>query len=90
SGTIKNNIVYRIGSAAIHLWHDASNVQIVNNTVTSSAFGIIVGGGDYYFSKAGANNIHVHNNIVYDNTYGISEQGSTGKDNSYRNNLVTR
>ena len=73
SGTIKNNIVYRVGSAAIHLWHDATDVQIVNNTVSSSVFGIIVGGGDFYFTKAGANNVHVHNNIVYDNKYGISE-----------------
>ena len=90
SGTIKNNVVYRVGSAAIHLWHDATDVQIVNNTVSSSVFGIIVGGGDFYFTKAGANNVHVHNNIVYDNTYGISEQGTTGKSNTYRNNLVSR
>ncbi len=90
SGTIKNNIVYRVGSAAIHLWHDATDLQIVNNTVSSSVFGIIVGGGDFYFTKAGANNVHVHNNIVYDNKYGISEQGTTGKGNTYKNNLVTR
>jgi len=90
SGTIKNNVVYRVGSAAIHLWHDATDVQIVNNTVSSSVFGIIVGGGDFYFTKAGANNVHVHNNIVYDNTYGISEQGTTGKGNTYKNNLVTK
>ncbi|WP_143745676.1 choice-of-anchor Q domain-containing protein [Massilia sp. KIM] len=88
SGTIVNNIVYRVGSAAIHLWHDANDVKIINNTVTSSVFGIIVGGGDYYFTSAGANNVHVHNNIVYDNTYGISEQGKTGASNTYRNNLV--
>ena len=90
SGTIKNNVVYRVGSAAIHLWHDATDLQIVNNTVSSSVFGIIVGGGDFYFTKAGANNVHVHNNIVYDNKYGISEQGTTGKGNTYKNNLVTK
>ncbi|WP_137175947.1 right-handed parallel beta-helix repeat-containing protein [Massilia sp. HP4] len=90
SGTIKNNIIYRVGSAAIHLWHDATDVQIVNNTVSSSVFGIIVGGGDFYFTKAGANNVQVHNNIVYDNKYGISEQGTTGKGNTYKNNLVTK
>ncbi len=90
SGTIKNNVVYRVGSAAIHLWHDATDIQIVNNTVSASVFGIIVGGGDFYFTKAGANNVHVHNNIVYDNTYGISEQGTTGKGNTYKNNLVTK
>ncbi|MFC4931273.1 DUF4214 domain-containing protein [Massilia sp. GCM10023247] len=88
SGTIKNNVVYRVGSAAIHLWHDATNVKIINNTVSSSVFGIIVGGGDYYFTSGGANNVHVHNNIVYDNKYGISEQGKTGTGNTYKNNLV--
>ncbi|MGX4640189.1 right-handed parallel beta-helix repeat-containing protein [Massilia sp. SYSU DXS3249] len=88
SGTIKNNVVSRVGSAAIHLWHDANNVKIINNTVTASVFGIIVGGGDYYFTSAGANNVHVHNNIVYDNKYGISEQGKTGSANTYKNNLV--
>jgi len=90
SGTIKNNVVYRVGSAAIHLWHDATDIQIINNTVSSSVFGIIVGGGDFYFTKAGANNVHVHNNIVYDNKYGISEQGTTGAGNTYKNNLVTK
>ncbi|MFC5458800.1 DUF1565 domain-containing protein [Massilia niabensis] len=88
SGTIKNNVVYRVGSAAIHLWHDATDVKIVNNTVSASNFGIIVGGGDFYFTSAGANNVHVHNNIVYDNKYGISEQGKTGSANTYQNNLV--
>ncbi|SFD11624.1 right-handed parallel beta-helix repeat-containing protein [Massilia yuzhufengensis] len=88
SGTIKNNVVYRVGSAAIHLWHDATDLKIVNNTVSSSVFGIIVGGGDYYFTSAGANNVHVHNNIVFDNKYGISEQGKTGTGNTYKNNLV--
>ncbi|MEX5744727.1 right-handed parallel beta-helix repeat-containing protein [Massilia sp. X63] len=88
SGTIMNNLVYRVGSAAIHLWHDANDVKIVNNTVSSSVFGIIVGGGDFYFTSAGANNVHVHNNIVFDNKYGISEQGKTGTGNTYKNNLV--
>ena len=88
SGTIKNNVVYRVGSAAIHLWHDATDIKIINNTVSSSMTGIIVGGGDYYFTSAGANNVHVHNNIVFDNKYGISEQGKTGTSNTYKNNLV--
>ncbi|MFC0251686.1 DUF1565 domain-containing protein [Massilia consociata] len=88
SGTIMNNVVYRVGSAAIHLWHDATDLKIINNTVSSSVFGIIVGGGNYYFTSAGANNVHVHNNIVFDNKYGISEQGKTGTSNTYKNNLI--
>jgi parallel beta-helix repeat protein len=88
SGTIKNNLVYRVGAVGIHLWHDATNVIITNNTVTSSNFGMVVGGGDFYYTTAGANNVYVANNIIYDNKYGISEQGKTGTGNKYINNLV--
>jgi hypothetical protein len=90
SGSVKNNLVYRVGEAAIHLWHDANHVTITNNTVTSSHYGIIVGGGDFYHTSAGDNYTVVNNNILYDNGYGISEQGVTGKNNSYSNNLVTK
>lgn len=88
SGSVKNNLVYRVGEAAIHLWHDATNVIITNNTIAKSHYGIIVGGGDYYFTSAGNNNTIVANNIVYDNGIGISEQGKTGSANKYTNNLV--
>lgn len=88
SGTVTNNLVYQIGGAAVHLWHDANTVTIANNTVFSSWFGIIVGGKDYYHTTGPADHVHVSNNIVYDNTYGISEQGDTGLDNTYTNNLV--
>nr|WP_314544731.1 choice-of-anchor Q domain-containing protein [uncultured Massilia sp.] len=88
SGSIKNNLVYRVGAVAIHLWHDATNVIITNNTAAASNFGMVIGGGDFYYTTAGANNVFVANNIVYDNKYGISEQGTTGKANQYRNNLV--
>jgi hypothetical protein len=88
SGTIKNNLVYRVGAVAIHLWHDATNVIITNNTATASNFGMVIGGGDFYYTTAGANNVFVANNIVYDNKYGISEQGVTGKQNVYKNNLI--
>ena len=88
TGTVKNNVVYRVAEGAIHLWHDARNVIITNNTVTTSNTGIIVGGGDYYFTSGPSNNNRVYNNIVYDNKMGISEQGRTGTANTYRNNLV--
>jgi hypothetical protein len=90
SGTVKNNLVYRVSGAAIHLWHDATNVKITNNTAAASSFGMVVGGGDFYYTTAGANNVFVANNIVYDNQYGISEQGKTGTSNVYKNNLVTK
>jgi hypothetical protein len=88
SGSIKNNVVYRVSEAAIHLWHDATNVIITNNTVTASNTGIIVGSGDTYFLTGANDYSAVYNNIVYDNKYGISEQGKTGTHNTYRNNLV--
>jgi hypothetical protein len=86
--TVRNNIVYRVAAAGIHLWHDAHQVVVVNNTITASNTGILVGGGDFYHTRGPNDNTHVFNNIVYDNRYGISEQGATGKHNSYRNNLV--
>jgi hypothetical protein len=88
SGSVKNNVVFRVGEAAIHLWHDANHVTITNNTITSSHYGIIVGGGDFYKISTGNDYTVVNSNIVFDNTYGISEQGKTGTHNSYSNNLV--
>jgi hypothetical protein len=88
SGSVKNNVVYRVAEAAIHLWHDATNVIITNNTVTTSHTGIVVGGGDFYYTAGPDDYTAVYNNIVYDNYYGISEQGKTGVHNTYRNNLV--
>jgi hypothetical protein len=88
SGSAKNNIVHNIGGAAIQMWHDANNVVISNNTVAASMTGILVGGGDFYHTRGPNDFTMVHNNIVYDNKYGISEQGETGINNTYRNNLV--
>ena len=90
SGSAKNNVVYGIGGAAIQMWHDANNVAVSNNTVSGSTTGILIGGGDNYHTKGPNDYTTVHNNIVYDNVYGISEQGATGPHNTYRNNLVFR
>ncbi|SHG98676.1 choice-of-anchor Q domain-containing protein [Massilia sp. CF038] len=90
SGTVKNNVVYRVAEGGIHLWHDANNVIITNNTVVASHTGIIVGGGDFYHTAGPADYIQVRSNIVYDNAMGISEQGRTGTHNVYSNNLVAR
>ena len=88
SGSARNNVVHHIGGAAIQMWHDANNVTVSNNTVAASMVGILVGGGDFYHTKGPNDFTLVHNNIVYDNTYGISENGATGPNNTYRNNLV--
>jgi hypothetical protein len=88
SGSARNNVVYNIGGAAIQMWHDANNVIVSNNTVAASMTGILVGGGDFYHTKGPNDYTSVQNNIVYDNNYGVSEQGATGPHNTYRNNLV--
>ena len=88
SGTVRNNLVHNIGGAAIQMWHDANNVIVTNNTVAASTTGILVGGGDFYHTKGPNDYTFVHNNIVYDNKFGVSEQGETGPHNTYRNNLV--
>jgi hypothetical protein len=87
SGTIKNNLVLRVGYAAVHLWHDANNIQIVNNTVGNSAVGILVGGGDFYHRSV-ADNIKVSNNIVFNNGQGIAENGTVNSTDDYFNNLA--
>lgn len=88
SALVANNLVFRSGNAGIYLWHDANHVRVIDNTVTGSSIGILVGGGDFYFT-AGPNDYSViSNNIVFDNKSGIVETGATGKHNSYRNNLV--
>ena len=88
SGNVKNNIVYQVGAVAIHLWHDAAKINIVNNTVFGSTTAILVGGGDFYKSTTGADYVNVHNNIAFDNSsYGIREYGKLGPNNTYTNNL---
>ena len=88
SGRVKNNVIYQVAEGGVHLWHDAYDVIITNNTVSGSNTGIIVGGGNFYHSSKGADYVAVYSNIVYDNVMGISEQGKTGQNNTYRNNLV--
>lgn len=88
TGTVKNNVVYRVAGAAIHLWHDAHDVIVTNNTVSNAQSGIIVGAGDYYLGRRPNDHTIVASNIVVCNQMGISEQGNTGSGNRYSHNLV--
>jgi parallel beta-helix repeat protein len=89
TGSVKNNIVYMISGAGIHLWHDANHIDIINNTVFNNWIGIVFGGGNYIRSKGPCDYINVANNIVFDNTgYGIDETGQNGSHNIISHNLV--
>ncbi|MEW6022904.1 MAG: DUF1565 domain-containing protein [Pseudomonadota bacterium] len=87
-GRVRNNLIYRVAGAGIHLWHDANRVDVTGNTISTSGTGIVVGGGDYYHSKGPNDFTQVANNIVFDNKHGVIEQGDTGENNIYVNNLV--
>ncbi|MDQ2989981.1 MAG: DUF1565 domain-containing protein [Pseudomonadota bacterium] len=97
-GHIFNNIVYRVSSFGIHLWHAANNVVIANNTSfangsSSMGGGIVIGSGD---SPGGIvlDNTKVINNIVYNNPrasiteYCYSGVMCVGPNNTIANNLV--
>lgn len=92
SGSVINNVVYRaFKGAAIHLYHEATNVRVINNTVAASNVGILIGTGGYRKDKVEHKDSLVYNNIAYDNYIGIEEyvarDGIMGI-NYYRNNLV--
>jgi hypothetical protein len=97
-GHIYNNIVYRVSSYGIHLWHAANNVMVANNTSFANGSsgmggGIVIGTGD---SPGGVimDNTKVINNIVYNNPrasieeYCYSGQNCIGSNNTIANNLV--
>jgi hypothetical protein len=88
TGTIKNNIVYAVSAAGIHLWHDANHIKIINNTSFGNDIGYVMGGGDYIHTSGPADYIIVMNNIAFDNTsYGILQSGQNGSHNVFTNNL---
>ncbi|GAB3457336.1 hypothetical protein GCM10027321_12100 [Massilia terrae] len=93
SGSVINNVVYRANmGAAIHLYHEATAVKVINNTVASSNVGIVVGTGEYRGKPVEHKDSLIYNNIAYDNYIGIEEyvgRGGIMGVNSYKNNLVT-
>jgi Protein of unknown function (DUF1565). len=89
TGTIANNLVYNNAGVGIHLWHDAHDLTIVNNTSFNNYMGAWIGANEHYTYNGPADNIKFSNNIIYDNRgYGIKEGGATGTHNTYTNNLV--
>lgn len=93
SGTVANNVIYKVGHGGVHLWHDANRVNIVNNTIFDVPRAIIVGTGQRYHLDAPGDYTNVANNILVDNDYGIIEESDGkgyGSHNYYVNNLHFR
>ncbi|MGZ8318387.1 MAG: choice-of-anchor Q domain-containing protein [Telluria sp.] len=95
---IHNNIVFRVSSWGISLWHAADHVLVANNTVFqngagSMGGGIMVGVGDSPGGKI-LSNTKVINNIVYNNPakgiiqYCYRGERCIGSGNVIANNLV--
>jgi hypothetical protein len=96
-GRIANNIVYRVSSFGIHLWHAANNVVIANNTSFANGSdrmggGILIGSGNS--GRTVLDHTQVINNIVYNNPRTSIEEycdwgvNCTGPNNTIANNLV--
>ena len=89
NNVVTNNIVSGVAAVAIQQWHGATSSTIVNNTVSHSKMGILLGQGNSGVTRIGSANNYVANNIVHDHTtYGIVEGGKMGGNNRYVNNLV--
>ncbi|MCW2238635.1 right-handed parallel beta-helix repeat-containing protein [Azospirillum canadense] len=89
TGLIANNLAHNNAGAGIHLWHDARDLVIVNNTLFQNHIGAWIGANEHYRHQGPADRITFANNIVYDNRgYGIVEGGETGTNNRYMTNLV--
>jgi hypothetical protein len=75
SGLVEDNVVHNVVGDGITSWHNATNIQIINNTVyTVGGSGILVGSN----GVGTGNNFVVNNNIVDGAAYGIYEEGVTG------------
>jgi hypothetical protein len=86
NGKVENNIVTN-SRQGIASWHAASNETIVGNTIIACDFGILVGAGDA--NATSNNNTLVQDNIIDGSSvYGIVEEGATGPNNRYVDNLL--
>jgi hypothetical protein len=83
-----NNLCSSISGNGISSWHGATRLVLVNNTVVHTMdSGILIGCGDS--ACVLHDDSYVANNIVMGTGgFGIQEEGSTGKQNQYANNLV--
>jgi hypothetical protein len=84
SGVIANNLVRRVQSYGIHLWHEPVGVKVVHNVSVGNMHGLVVGGDPKRVQTA--RNILVANNIFYGNqVYGIRTMGRVAEARFYHN-----
>jgi hypothetical protein len=90
NGAVSSCLLYNSVGAGVELWHAASAITIVNNTIYGMGnVGIVVGSGDAGGTTTTGDNCVVNNNIVVNcGAGGIEEFGTTGTGNVYNNNLV--
>jgi parallel beta helix pectate lyase-like protein/pectate lyase-like protein len=91
-GLAAENIVFQASGYAIHEWHQASDMMVVNNTIFNNGFGGILVGNDGRGLPIQNDHSVTDNNIVFANgKYGIHECCTrlfTGSCNIYDHNLI--
>jgi hypothetical protein len=88
TGVIRNNLLYANSGSGLELWHDAREIDVVNNTAFGNRVGFLSGGGDYRRDGGPADYITFTNNIAFDNGHaGFDEVGENGTHNLFSNNL---
>jgi hypothetical protein len=87
---VYNNLMYNVGTIAIHCWHAADGVYIYNNTIVHADLAILVGTGDGGY-VVGAY-FDVSNNVITNSNYGVfaeaNSPGSLSTSSVFRNNLI--
>ncbi len=89
-GNVESNVVHDVVGWGIHLFHDAHDINIVNNTIYKAGFGgVVLGVGSGPVSSRAGDYIYVANNIVSTSVRGIAEGTShPGTHNTHANNLL--
>src|SRR3954453_16465556 len=85
AGQVKSNVVHNVVGDGLTSWHNAKDISFINNTIDQvGGTGVLVGSNG---SGTGGGFV-VENNIVSNAANGIYEEGTTGSNNIYIDNLL--